>query len=88
MFWRKDVKQNKVSINQKISSVPKEVSEDAAETIVKERTLNHWMDQIYSEFEQNGGVKDLPGYGKPLKIQNGDPFQSILKNAGFLPPWL
>nr|WP_253944980.1 DUF1992 domain-containing protein [Paenibacillus sp. NEAU-GSW1] len=46
------------------------------------------MDEIVSDYEKRGDLKELPGFGKPLKVAEGDPFQSILKNANYLPPWL
>ncbi|XEC96322.1 DnaJ family domain-containing protein [Paenibacillus tarimensis] len=88
-FWRLGKEHKKSGENQNsISPASSEVREDAAETIVRERALNHWMDEIYSEFEQKGGLKDLPGFGKPLNVQSGDPLQSVLKNANVQPPWV
>ncbi|MDR0268051.1 DUF1992 domain-containing protein [Paenibacillus sp.] len=62
--------------------------EDAPATIMKERLFNHWMDETLSDFEKRGSLKELPGFGKPLKLTEGDPFHSILKNANYLPPWI
>lgn len=50
----------------------------------------NWMDQIFEEFEQAGGLQDLTGKGKPIPEQalQGDVFQSILKNANYVPTWV
>lgn len=74
--------------NSPFSPLSRDIVEDAPATIMKERSFHHWMDEIYSDFEKRGELKKLPGFGKPLKVPEGDPFQSILKNANFLPPWL
>src|SRR5690606_29694679 len=63
-------------------------SEDSAQSIVKARNMNSWLDDAFREFEQNGGLEHLENKGKPIQIQNGDPLNSILKNANYLPPWL
>jgi hypothetical protein len=68
--------------------VPREVGEDAAGTIARERTQIHWMNQAFQEFEQNGGARELPGFGKPLEVSSTDPLNSILKNANYTPPWI
>ncbi|MUT68565.1 DUF1992 domain-containing protein [Paenibacillus sp. NEAU-GSW1] len=83
MFFKKSKK-----TNSKISPLSRDVMEDAPATIMKERAFNHQMDEIVSDYEKRGDLKELPGFGKPLKVAEGDPFQSILKNANYLPPWL
>ena len=64
------------------------VLEDAAQTIVNERMQHGWLDQIYSEYEKDGGFNNLPGKGKPLDVKFGDPLNGVLSNANFLPDWL
>ncbi len=51
------------------------------------------MDSIYKEYEKDGGLKNNPGYGKPLPktILHGSIYDSFLntaKQAGYLPPWI
>lgn len=70
------------------SAVPAEIRENAAETIMTERRLAHWLDEAYSETCKNGGFDDLPGKGKSIHVQGGDALHSIMKNANVLPPWL
>lgn len=53
----------------------------------------NWMDSIYKEYEKDGGLKNNPGYGKPLPktILHGsiyDNFLNTAKQAGYLPPWI
>jgi len=49
-----------------------------------------WMDEIFESYEKTGGLNDLQGKGKPIPEQSlqGDVFQSILKEANYLPPWV
>lgn len=32
----------------------------------KEHGHVNWMDQIFKEYERDGGLKNNPGFGKPL----------------------
>ncbi|MEK3798221.1 DnaJ family domain-containing protein [Peribacillus sp. FSL H8-0477] len=53
----------------------------------------NWMDSIYKEYEKDGGLKNNPGYGKPLPktTLHGsiyDNFLNTAKQAGYLPPWI
>ena len=53
----------------------------------------NWMDSIYKEYEKDGGLKNNPGYGKPLPktVLHGSIYDSFLntaKQAGYLPPWI
>jgi hypothetical protein len=72
----------------KLNPIKSEVLEDAAQTIVNERNLNGWLDQIYTDYEKEGGFDSLPGKGKPLEVKSGDPLNGVLSNANFLPDWL
>lgn len=55
----------------------------------KRRKASGWLDTAITEHEKDGGFDDLPGKGKPLKLDpNEDAFASTLKNAGALPMWL
>lgn len=65
-----------------------EVRENAANTIGFERRVQSWIDEAIRDCEQNGGFDKLEGKGKPIEIPTGDPLNSVLKNAGYLPPWL
>jgi hypothetical protein len=68
--------------------IKSEVLEDAAQTIASERNLNGWLDQIYTDYEKDGGFENLPGKGKPIHINSVDPLMSVLSNANMLPDWL
>jgi hypothetical protein len=68
--------------------IKSEVLEDAAQTIASERNLNGWLDQIYTDYEKEGGFENLPGKGKPIDIKFGDPLNGVLSNANILPDWL
>jgi hypothetical protein len=59
----------------KQSVIKSEVLEDAAQTIANERMLGGWLDQIYTDYEKDGGFKDLPGKGKPININSADPLR-------------
>ncbi|WP_340371870.1 DnaJ family domain-containing protein [Peribacillus sp. FSL E2-0218] len=53
----------------------------------------NWMDQIFRDYEKDGGLKNNPGFGKPLpeSALSGnmyDNFLSKAKDAGFLPLWI
>lgn len=49
---------------------------------------SHWLDEMYKEQQKKGAFDHLPGKGKPLNLDSGDVFNSILKNANVLPDWL
>lgn len=49
--------------------------------------VNH-IDNIYSDFAERGGMDNLKGQGKPLKISEGSVLDSIMKNANYLPKWI
>jgi hypothetical protein len=68
--------------------IKSEVLEDAAQTIANERNLNGCLDQIYTDYEKDGGFENLPGKGKPININSVDPLMSVLSNANMLPDWL
>jgi hypothetical protein len=72
----------------KQSVIKSEVLEDSAQTIVNEQMLAGWLDQIYADYEKDGGFENLPGKGKPIDIKSGDPLMSVLSNANMLPNWL
>lgn len=48
------------------------------------------METIYKDYEKKGGIKELPGFGKPLpdSALTGDIFTNILKKANYLPDWI
>ncbi|PJN88062.1 DUF1992 domain-containing protein [Bacillus sp. mrc49] len=51
------------------------------------------MDQIFRDYEKDNGLKNNPGFGKPLpeSALSGnmyDNFLSKAKDAGFLPLWI
>jgi hypothetical protein len=57
--------------------------------------LTHWMDEIVTNAMKNGEFDDLPGKGKPLQLDDADPYagpdaaaMKILKQAGFAPQWI
>ncbi|AOH56161.1 hypothetical protein ABE28_017495 [Peribacillus muralis] len=61
--------------------------------MVKEQGHVNWMDQIFRDYEKDGGLKNNPGFGKPLpeSVLSGnmyDDFLSKAKGAGFLPLWI
>jgi hypothetical protein len=62
--------------------------EDAAQTIVRARNMNSWLDQAVRDCQESGGLDHLAGKGKPIVVQDGDPLNSMLKNANVLPAWL
>ncbi|MBN3522512.1 DnaJ family domain-containing protein [Paenibacillus apiarius] len=47
-----------------------------------------WMDEAFANYEKQGGLKDLPGKGKPLDVSSGDALSGVLKEANYLPAWL
>ena len=58
-------------------------------------TRGGWLEEVIQRAEAEGQFRNLPGEGKPLPQSN--PYESldewamahhILKNSGFLPPWL
>jgi len=49
----------------------------------------HWLDDLITEHENQGGFDNLPGKGKPLNIDpNEDALAGVLKNSGAVPAWL
>ncbi|MGA7671114.1 MAG: MFS transporter [Nitrolancea sp.] len=59
------------------------------------QTRGGWLDEVIQRAEAEGQFRNLPGAGKPLPQTN--PYESldewamahhILKQSGFLPPWL
>ncbi|MCY8938615.1 DnaJ family domain-containing protein [Peribacillus frigoritolerans] len=59
----------------------------------KEHGHVNWMDQIFKEYEREGGLKNNPGFGKPLpdSVLSGNIYDNFLtkaKDAGFLPLWI
>ncbi|MEC0240211.1 DUF1992 domain-containing protein [Paenibacillus dokdonensis] len=46
------------------------------------------LESAIDEFAQNGGFDDLPGKGKPIKIEDGDVLTGIMKNANYQPAWI
>lgn len=53
-----------------------------------------WVDKLIAEAQERGDFDDLPGHGKPLRIEDA-PFAGglevgfgILKNAGIAPFWV
>ncbi|MGE7758827.1 DnaJ family domain-containing protein [Peribacillus sp. NPDC097895] len=59
----------------------------------KEQGHVNWMDQIFLDYEKNGGLKNNPGFGKPLpeSALSGNMYDNFLakaKDAGFLPLWI
>jgi hypothetical protein len=72
----------------KQSAIKSEVLEDASQTIANEQMLAGWLDQIYTDYEKDGGFNNLPGKGKPIEIKSGDPLNGVLSNANILPDWL
>ncbi|MDR9856909.1 DUF1992 domain-containing protein [Paenibacillus sp. VCA1] len=51
-------------------------------------TREGMIESAVDEFAKNGGFDDLPGKGKPIKIEEGDMLTTILKNANVQPPWI
>lgn len=74
--------------NHNAISLPPIVGEDAAQSIVRARNVNDWLDQAVRDCQESGGLDHLAGTGKPIVVQGGDPLNSMLKNANILPPWL
>ncbi|MFJ9383510.1 DnaJ family domain-containing protein [Peribacillus sp. NPDC101481] len=59
----------------------------------KEHGHVNWMDQIFKEYERDGGLKNNPGFGKPLpeSALSGNIYDNFLakaKDAGYLPLWI
>ena len=46
------------------------------------------LESAVDEFAQNGGFDDLPGKGKPIKIEDGDVLTGIMRNANYQPAWI
>ncbi|WP_308640062.1 DnaJ family domain-containing protein [Paenibacillus silvisoli] len=69
--------------------------EEAEDTAVSSRQFwnsgmssQDWISEMYREQERKGAFEHLAGKGKPLEIKSGDPMNSMLKEANFLPAWL
>ncbi|MBJ9992499.1 DUF1992 domain-containing protein [Paenibacillus sp. S28] len=45
------------------------------------------VESAIDDFAKRGGFDDLPGKGKPHKIDDEDVFSSILKKNNYQPPW-
>ncbi|MGE7765082.1 DnaJ family domain-containing protein [Peribacillus sp. NPDC096540] len=59
----------------------------------KEEGHVNWMDQIFRDYEKDGGLKNNAGFGKPLpkSALSGNMYDNFLtkaKDAGFLPLWI
>lgn len=57
--------------------------------------LDHWMEQVIREAQARGDFDNLPGKGKPLSLNDPDPYGGLeaqmygyLKAAGFAPEWV
>ena len=83
--WGKDRKKT-------LTGIPKEVTEDAAETVVREQNFHSAIDEIVSNHAKEGGFDDLEGKGKPLDLKGernaNDYLARVMKNANVLPDWL
>jgi hypothetical protein len=62
---------------------------------VTQRTFESLIDQHIRAAEEAGEFRDLPGAGKPLKLDSDDHVPEdvragfrMLKNAGYAPPWI
>ncbi len=62
---------------------------------VTARTFRSLVDQRIAAAEAAGAFRDLPGAGKPLKLDDDATVPAeeraafrLLKNAGFAPPWI
>jgi DnaJ homolog subfamily C member 28 len=62
---------------------------------VTARTFRSLVDQRIAAAEAAGAFRDLPGAGKPLKLDDDAPVPAedraafrLLKNAGFAAPWI
>jgi hypothetical protein len=62
---------------------------------VTARTFHSLVDQRIAAAEAAGAFRDLPGAGKPLKLDDDATVPAeeraafrLLKNAGFAPPWI
>ncbi|MFJ7511398.1 hypothetical protein ACIQW7_18260 [Peribacillus simplex] len=49
----------------------------------KEHGHVNWMDQIFKEYERDGGLKNNPGFGKPLpeSAPSGNIYDNFLMKA-------
>jgi hypothetical protein len=68
--------------------VSQESKENSAQVIQSAKTYNSWIDAAVADFSKEGGFDNLKGKGKPLKLEEGDVLNSIMKNANILPPWV
>ncbi|MDR0269106.1 DUF1992 domain-containing protein [Paenibacillus sp.] len=71
----------------------KEAARDEIELMDEEKsrdtsTRGGLIESAVDEFAKNGGFDDLPGKGKPLKIEEGDVLTNIVKNSSYQPPWI
>ncbi|MBD2869129.1 DnaJ family domain-containing protein [Paenibacillus arenilitoris] len=78
-----------------IAETDSSLESDAGESAVHQNqywntnvSQSHWLDEMYKEQQKKGAFDHLPGKGKPLNLDSGDVFTSILKNANVLPDWL
>lgn len=46
------------------------------------------LESAVDEFAKTGGFDDLPGKGKPIKIEDGDVLTGIMRNANYQPAWI
>ncbi|WP_136605381.1 DUF1992 domain-containing protein [Paenibacillus dokdonensis] len=51
-------------------------------------TSGRLLESAVDEFALNGGFDDLPGKGKPIKIEDGDVLTGIMRNANYQPAWI
>lgn len=73
--------------NQKSTqSVPQEIKEHSLDHSTKR--YQNWIDQAYEDFQKTEEYKDLPGKGKPLKLNDEDALSSVLRNANYKPGWV
>lgn len=57
--------------------------------------LGDWMEEIIANARRDGAFDNLSGKGKPLNLQDPDPYAGedamayrLLKQAGFVPEWV
>jgi hypothetical protein len=94
MFWTRKKKStlNNV-VDQREAEVIEERKEiqiinDSRDPIFDGEGFMTVSDIIIKDFQNKGGFDDLPSKNKPLEVQSGDVFTSILKNANVLPMWV
>mgnify|MGYP001251288733 CR=1 FL=1 len=83
MFFKKEKKetQNKMDVSQ-------ESAENSAKAVNDARWYNSLIDQAVAEYMESGNFDVEKWKGKPVEVPEGDPLDSVLKNANILPPWL